>query len=157
MFERILAARKADPLVKYASTYEGKLPTDLATIEEGIELVKALAVAALSYRGGLGLPEPKILAIGGRGGRNTLFIPAMEMADAGFPKDKPIHLFLKYEFGRNLDRSDVVGDEETNPHETAGAILLEVCDTAYQIAEYGDRGYKLIFDQISAAQAAGGR
>ena len=78
LFQRIVSTGKPDALRTYGSAYKDKLPTDCATIDEARELVALLAKEAPKYRkGGLGLPQPQIIANGG--GMGQTFFDVDEM------------------------------------------------------------------------------
>ncbi len=160
MFDRIFNSGAPDALKKYKATYEGKQVTDLATINEGRQLMDLLQAEAPKFRkGSIGLPPASLLAIGG-GGLQKGYIPISEMVDDGFSADVPIHLQLEIEQGAARDTSDDVGGEHAA---TKGAVLLEVFDTIYSIVSAertggkGARDLALrgIFQTIDDAAAAG--
>jgi hypothetical protein len=64
MFQRILTVAGESRAEKYASTYQGKKPTDLASINEAAMLADLLDTASPTYRNGLSLPTPRIIATG---------------------------------------------------------------------------------------------
>jgi hypothetical protein len=128
LFPRITATGKPDALRKYGSVYKDKLPTDCATIDEARELVALLAVEAPKYRkGGLGLPQPQIIANGG--GMGQTYFDVEEMVAEGFPTNLPCHLQLKYLIGTKTE-------------------MIEVFDAAYQIGSYGAAGYRNIINDL---------
>lgn len=128
LFQRITSTGKPDALRKYGSVYKDKLPTDCATIEEARELVKLLAVEAPKYRkGGLGLPQPQIIANGG--GLGGTFFDVEEMLLDGFPTNLPCHLQLKYLIGTKTE-------------------MIEVFDAAYQIGMYGAAGFRNVITDL---------
>lgn len=131
MFERILSIGKPDVIQKYAATFEGKQPSDCATIEEGKQLSLLLASASPRHRNGLSLPIPLLIANGG--GLGETYFNAAEMLDEGFPANKPIHLHLRYDFGTHWR-------------------MIEVFDAAYQIASLGEVGYKRVFSSLERGE-----
>ena len=135
----------------YKSTYEGKLSTDLATIEEGRVLMGELQKNSPRFRGGMGLPEASLLAIGSNGGPTAIYIPIAELIDNGFPENKPIHLQLKIEQGAKRSTDDDFGDEYINPFRTTNGVMLEVRDSLDIIRKYGDFGFQRLFTTINDA------
>jgi hypothetical protein len=135
----------------YKSTYEGKLPTDLATITEGRILMAELQKNAPRFRGGMGLPEASLLAIGSNGGRTALYIPIEELLNNGFSDSQLCHLQLKIEQGPKRSTDDDFGDEYINPFRTTNGVMLEVRDGLDIINKYGDFGLERIFTAISQA------
>jgi hypothetical protein len=128
LFPRITSTGKPDALRKYGSVYKDKLPTDCATIEEARELVKLLAQEAPKYRkGGLGLPQPQIIANGG--GLGQTWFDVDEMVAEGFPTNLPCHLQLRYLIGAKTEK-------------------VEVFDAAYQIGTYGDAGFRNVINDL---------
>lgn len=135
----------------YKSTYEGKLSTDLATITEGRILMGELQKNAPRFRGGLGLPEASLLAIGSNGGPTAIYIPVDELVDNGFQEDKHIHLQLKIEQGPKRSTDDDFGDEYINPFKTTNGVMLEVRDSLDIVRKYGDFGFQRLFTTINDA------
>lgn len=135
----------------YKSTYEGKLPTDLATITEGRILMGELQKNAPRFRGGMGLPEASLLAIGSNGGPTAIYIPVDELVANGFSDSQPIHLQLKIEQGHKRSTDDDFGDEYINPFRTTNGVMLEVRDSLDIVRKYGDWGLERIFTQLSTA------
>lgn len=135
----------------YKSTYEGKLPTDLATITEGRILMGELQKNAPRFRGGMGLPEASLLAIGSNGGPTAMYIPVDELVGNGFPESQPIHLQLKIEQGPKRSTDDDFGDEYINPFHTTNGVMLEVRDSLDIVRKYGDFGLQRIFTTINDA------
>jgi hypothetical protein len=135
----------------YKSTYEGKLPADLASIEEGRILMGELQKHAPRFRGGMGLPESSLLAIGSKGGPTALYIPVDELVANGFPESQPIHLQLKIEQGPKRSTDDDFGDEYINPFRTTNGVMLEVRDSLDIIRKYGDFGFQRLFTAINDA------
>ena len=135
----------------YKSTYEGKLPTDMATIAEGRRFMAELQKNAPRFRGGMGLPESSLLAIGSNGGMTALYIPIEELVANGIPDDKHIHLQLKIEQGPKRSTDDDFGDEYINPFRTTNGVMLEVRDGLDIINKYGDFGFQRLFTAINDA------
>lgn len=93
-FARVINTGSKDANKTYATTYEGKSPSDLATITEGRQLVDFLQSQSSLYRKyGLALPPTSLMALGGAPVSNM--IPIQEMLDAGFSPEKPIHLYFQ--------------------------------------------------------------
>lgn len=148
-FERIAKAGKPDALRKYASTYEGKQASDLATVAEGWELIDLLKMESPRFRNGLSLPASKLYAIGTKGGPQGGFISADEMVGEGFPNDKPVHLVLLIEQGPpRVNADDGQDGEFLEPAKQKGAVKIEVFDACYAIATDGDLGLRRAFDDI---------
>jgi len=127
LFPRITRTGKPDALRKYASTFKEKLPTDCATIDEARELVALLAKEAPKYRGGLGLPQPQIIANGA--GMGQTFFDVDEMVAEGFPTTLPCHLHLRYMMGNKTE-------------------MIEVFDAAYLIGTNGDAGFRIVIADL---------
>jgi hypothetical protein len=140
MFERIVKVAGESRADKYASTYRGKQPTDLASITEAATLADLLATASPKYRNGLSLPTPRIIATGIGIGKTEF--NSVDMLLDGFPVDKPAHLHLLYEFGpkRNEDDDAI--------QQSKGFKKLEVFDAAYRIAAHGEQGYLAVFADL---------
>lgn len=155
MFERILKTGAPNALRRYAGTYEGKQPTDLATIREARQLMDLLRQQAPRYREyGLAMPPMTMLAIDG-GGQQAKFVNVQEMIDAGFSEEKPIHILIEVEQGAKRRTDADLGDESIHPAETYGAFHVEVFDTAYAIAADNDRGLRQFFAGMDAAAKRG--
>ena len=155
MFERIVKLGSPNALRTYAGTYEGKQPTDLATINEARQLIDLLSREAPKYRQfGLAMPPMKMLAIDG-GGQQAKYIDVEEMLSAGFSGDKPIHILIEVEQGAKRRTDSDLGDESIHPAETYGAFHVEVFDTAYAIALDRDGGLRRFFSSMDAAAEAG--
>jgi len=155
MFERIVKLGSPNALRTYSGTYEGKQPTDLATINEARQLIDLLSREAPKYRQfGLAMPPMKMLAIDG-GGQQAKYIDVEEMLSAGFSGDKPIHILIEVEQGAKRRTDSDLGDESIHPSETYGAFYVEVFDTAYSIALDRDGGLRRFFDGLDNAAEVG--
>jgi len=127
MFERIVNVVTEKKIEKYATAWEGKQATDLATVEEAEQVVKLLAENSPRFRNGMSLPQPRMLANGG--GVSGKFFEVSEMLLDGFPRTKLAHLQLEYKMGNKTE-------------------MIEVFDAAQQIALYGATGYRNIFSDL---------
>lgn len=142
-----------DPLFTFASTFTGKQASDLATILEGRLLMEQMQTKSPQFRGGLGLPEASLVAIGVYGGQES-YIPSEYLTLNGFPLDKPIHLQLKIEQGNKRAHAadDQAPDEPTiHPFKTDNGIMLEVHDALDIIRREGDNGFERLFMEIKLA------
>jgi hypothetical protein len=141
-----------DPLFAFASTFTGKQASDLATIAEGQVLLGELQRKSPQFRGGSGLPEASLVAIGVFAGQES-YIPSEYLTLNGFPTDKPIHLQLKIEQGpKRLTGDDQAPDNPTvHPFKTQNGIMLEVRDALDIIRREGDSGFDRLFIEIKRA------
>lgn len=141
-----------DPLFAFASTFTGKQASDLASIAEGQVLLGELQRKSPQFRGGLGLPEASLVAIGVSGGQES-YIPSEYLVQNGFPLDKPIHLQLKIEQGAKRKTSDdqEEGNPTVHPFKTDNGIMLEVRDALDIIRRENDNGFERLFLEIKLA------
>jgi hypothetical protein len=153
LFPRIAAEGSVEALKKWSSTYAGIESNELASINEGRTLSDVLVREAHNYRqNNMSLPTPALLAIGGQAPRK--YYPIAELVADNFPENKPIALQILIEQGPKKENADSQ-DPYLEPITTKGGIMMEVRDTAYNIAVYGEQGLQQTFDEIDAAYRAG--
>jgi len=147
MYDRIVRIGQPGALRQYAGTFEGKNPWDLATIAEARQLQQDLANNASAYRGGLGMPVTRIVAIDSSR-QPADHVPIETLIEAGFATDKPLHLQLIVEQGAERDKSSDTGGADLHPVGTAGGAMIEVFDACFQIGKYGVDGYRRVFKDL---------
>lgn len=118
------AAKANESLELFEGTFVPGIK-EMATIEEGAYLQQLFLQEIPKFRNvpvpiaGVGLLAQTVQA------GNVTYIPVEKMIAAGFPKDKPIKLFIEVEQGRK-QTGDEGMDPAVNVEQTVGQIMFNV-------------------------------
>ena len=125
IYADIMTAGEKTPLEKYAATYQGAQPTDVASLAAAKSFLGEMRSEHLKR--GAPYTEPRIVALSFNG-TGTRYINASLMEADGFPLDVPARFLYVHDYGPRT--SD---PEEISPYPTftTGARVNEVRDLVY--------------------------